>query len=162
MGLGAALLGDPRVLILDEPANGLDPAGVRWLREFLRSFATRGNAVFVSSHILAEMAQLADEVVVINRGKLIVHASVGELTSAPTRAVRVRTPEPERLLGALLERGLDARLTASDLLTVNGATPEQVGTLAAEAGVVIFGLDVETQTLEEVFLELTDSREGPR
>jgi ABC-2 type transport system ATP-binding protein len=80
LGLASALLGDPRVLILDEPANSLDPAGIRWLREFLRSFAARGNAVFVSGHILAEMAQLADEVVVIDRGRLVVHAPVGELT----------------------------------------------------------------------------------
>ncbi len=85
LGLASALLGDPRVLILDEPADGLDPAGIRWLREFLRSFAARGNVVLISGHTLAEMAQLADEAVVIDRGRLVVHASVGELTMATAR-----------------------------------------------------------------------------
>lgn len=162
LGLASALLGDPRLLILDEPANGLDPGGIRWLREFLQSFASAGKTAFVSSHILAEMAQMADEVILINRGRLVVHASIDELTTAATRVVRVRTPESERLRSVLIERGLDARLSAPDQLTIKGATSEQIGSLAAEARVVIFGLDTEAQSLEEVFFDLTDSKEGTR
>ena len=104
LGLGAALLGDPRILILDEPANGLDPQGIRWLRDLLRDFAAEGNAVLVSSHVLAEMAQLADEAIVISRGRLVRQAPIDELTSG-SRRLRVVTPEDAPAGGRLRERG---------------------------------------------------------
>ena len=154
LGIAAALLGDPRVLVLDEPANGLDPQGIRWLRDLLRRFAAEGNAVLVSSHVLAELAQLADEAIVINRGRLVRQATVAELT-AGSRRIRVVTPEPARLAAALAERHLDvANGTDGDLL-VTGADASRVGTIAFEAAVPIFGLAQEETSLEDAFLELT-------
>jgi ABC-2 type transport system ATP-binding protein len=146
-------------LILDEPANGLDPAGIRSLREFLRAFAARGNAVLVSSHLLAEMSQMAHEVVVINHGEFVAHAPIDELTSSAARVVRVRSGEPERLHSLLLGSGKDAVLTSHDEVTVKDATPEEVGALAAQAGVALYALDADTQSLEEVFFELTKQEE---
>jgi ABC-2 type transport system ATP-binding protein len=159
LALAGALLGDPKVLILDEPANGLDPAGIRWLREFLRAFAARGNAVLVSSHLLAEMSLMAHEVVVINRGEFVAHAPIDELTSGAARVVRVRSGEPERLHGLLLAGGKDAVLTSHDEITVRDATSEEVGALAARAGVALYALDADAQSLEEVFFELTKQEE---
>jgi ABC-2 type transport system ATP-binding protein len=155
LALAAALLGEPQLLVLDEPANGLDPAGIRWLREFLRGFAQAGGTVFVSSHLLAEVAQLADEVVVIQRGRLVTHTTVQALTAGPGGAVRVRTPDAERLTGVLLAAGAEVRTREAGALQVLGMGAEQVGTLAAGHGVVLHELVGETQSLEEVFLELT-------
>ena len=155
LGLAAALLGEPQLLVLDEPANGLDPAGIRWLREFLRGFARSGGTVFVSSHLLAEVAQLADEVVVIHRGRLVAHTTVQALTAGPGGAVRVRTPEVERLTGVLLAAGAEVRTREPGALQVLGMAAEQVGTLAAGQGVVLHELVGETHSLEDVFLELT-------
>ena len=101
LGLAAALLGDPELLILDEPANGLDPEGVRWLRDFLRAFAAGQRTVLISSHVLAEVAQTVDQVLIINRGKLVVESSLEQLTARVGGSVRIRTPEPERLTAAL-------------------------------------------------------------
>jgi ABC-2 type transport system ATP-binding protein len=154
LGLAAALLGDPQVLVLDEPANGLDPAGIRWLRRLLRDLANRGRAVFVSSHLLAEIAELADEVVVIDRGRLVTHAPVSELTAHATGGVRVRTDRPERLRDLLAEQGIDVMLVSHDELLV-ASTPKVVGELAAAARIPIYGLDVEQRKLEDVFFELT-------
>jgi ABC-2 type transport system ATP-binding protein len=155
LALAAALLGEPQLLVLDEPANGLDPAGIRWLREFLRGFAGSGGTVFVSSHLLAEVAQLADEVVVIQRGRLVTHTTVQALTAGPAGAVRVRTPDAERLTGVLLAAGAEVRTREPGALQVLGMRAEQVGTLAAGQGVVLHELVGETHSLEEVFLELT-------
>jgi ABC-2 type transport system ATP-binding protein len=99
LGLAAALLGNPELLILDEPANGLDPAGVRWLRDFLRDFASEQRTVLISSHVLAEVAQTVDDVIIINHGKLVVESSLEELISRASASIRVRTPEPTRLEG---------------------------------------------------------------
>jgi len=154
LALGAALLGDPKVLILDEPANGLDPQGIRWLREFLRGFAARGNAVLVSSHVLTEMALLADEAIVINGGRLVRHAPMSELTSS-TRAVRVRTTEPARLARVLQQHGIGVATDGDDGLNVSGTDTARVGTLAFETGVPVLELSEEQTTLEDVFLELT-------
>jgi ABC-2 type transport system ATP-binding protein len=161
LALGAALLGEPRVLVLDEPANGLDPQGIRWLRGFLRGFAAVGNAVLVSSHVLTEMAELADEVIVIDRGRLIRQAPVHELTNG-ARELRVRTPETARLATALRERGLQVRADGTDELVVSGADAARVGTLAFEAGVPVLGLGEERTSLEDAFLELTDAGEEGR
>jgi ABC-2 type transport system ATP-binding protein len=160
LGLAAALLGDPRVLILDEPANGLDPAGINWLRGFLREFAGRGGAAFVSSHLLAEMAQLADDVVVIDRGRLVIEGPVRELIARSTGKVRARTPAPEQLREALSQRGIHSD-AGDETVVVLEATPEVVGAIAAEHGIVLYGLDAERESLEDVFLALTGgSRKG--
>jgi ABC-2 type transport system ATP-binding protein len=154
LSVAAALLGEPELLVLDEPANGLDPEGIRWLRNFLRSFAEGGGTVFVSSHVLAEVSQLADEVVIIHRGKLVAHQSVAELTLQAAGATRVRSPRPEALLKRLRAAGIDAEATAAGPLAVH-APPERVGDLAAEAGIPLHELVAETGSLEEAFLELT-------
>jgi ABC-2 type transport system ATP-binding protein len=154
LGLAAALLGDPEVLVLDEPANGLDPQGIRWLRDLLRRFAADGNAVLVSSHVLAEVAQLADEAIVINRGRLVRQAPVAELTSG-SRRLRVVTPDAARLAAALRERGLEVANGIDGELRVTGAEADRIGTIAFEAGVPVFGLAPEETSLEDAFLELT-------
>jgi ABC-2 type transport system ATP-binding protein len=155
IGLAGALLGDPRVLILDEPANGLDPLGIRWLREFLRSFAARGNAVLVSSHLLAEMAQMADDVIVIHRGRLIRQDSVGELTNGGS-VLRVASPEPDRLATAIEAEGMSVRRDGDGKLLVRHGSAERVGALAFTAGIPLVELAIEQGTLEDVFLELTN------
>jgi ABC-2 type transport system ATP-binding protein len=165
LSLAGALLGDPRALVLDEPANGLDPQGIRWLREFLRTQASEGRTVLVSSHVLAEMAQTVDEVLVISRGKLVAQGSLDELTHGVEAPIWVRTPEPERLRAVLGAReGVDpqAAETGGGWLEVRGATLEDVGTTAAENGIPVFELYRPRQSLEQVFLELTAGTEAGR
>src|SRR5256714_14706788 len=154
LSVAAALLGEPELLVLDEPANGLDPEGIRWLRNFLRSFAQGGGTVFVSSHVLAEVSQLADEVVIIHRGKLVAHQTVAQLTLQAAGATRVRSPRAEELLARLRAAGIEAESTEGGPLAVH-APPERVGELAAEAGIPLHELVAEAGTLEEAFLELT-------
>jgi ABC-2 type transport system ATP-binding protein len=152
LGLAAALLGEPELLILDEPANGLDPEGVRWLRDFLRAFAAEGKTVFVSSHVLAEVAQTVDRIVIINRGRLVAESPLSELTARVGGSVRVRSPqaaELRRLLGDAVVR------QDGDALVVAGSTPEHVGEVAAANGIVLHELARQDSSLEEVFLELT-------
>jgi ABC-2 type transport system ATP-binding protein len=153
LSVAAALLGEPELLVLDEPANGLDPEGIRWLRNFLRSFADGGGTVFVSSHVLAEVSQLADEVVIIHRGKLVAHQPVVELIAQAAGATRVRSPRAAALLERLRAAGIDAEADG-ERLAVN-APPERVGDLAAEAGIPLHELVADTGSLEEAFLELT-------
>ena len=148
----AAKLGGA-LLVLDEPANGLDPEGIRWLRNFLRSFADGGGTVFVSSHVLAEVSQLADEVVIIHRGKLVAHQPVVELIAQAAGAPRVRSPRAAALLERLRAAGIEAEADG-DRLAVH-APPERVGDLAAEAGIPLHELVADTGSLEEAFLELT-------
>jgi ABC-2 type transport system ATP-binding protein len=157
LSVAAALLGEPELLVLDEPANGLDPEGIRWLRNFLRSYADGGGTVFVSSHVLGEVAQLADEVVIIHRGKLVAHESVAALTARAAGATRVRSPRVTELLELLRAAGIEAEVT-DDRLAVQ-APPERIGDLAAEAGIPLHELVADAGTLEEAFLELT--REQP-
>ena len=154
LGLAAALLGDPEVLVLDEPANGLDPQGIRWLRDFLRSLAAGGRTILISSHVLAEIAQTVDEVVIIHRGHLIRQASMSEVEAMAAGATRVRSPDAERLALALKAAALDVRTLDDGALAV-GAPQERVGEIAAVAGAVLHELTTERATLEEVFLELT-------
>jgi ABC-type multidrug transport system ATPase subunit len=154
LGIAAALLKDPAVLVLDEPANGLDPAGIRWLRGFMRAFAADGKTVFVSSHLLAEISEMADEVIVINKGKLVEQASVKDLVHRASTGVRVRTDQPERLRDALIKAGVEAELVSHDELIARSSR-ERVGTTAAQVGVPLFGLIEEERTLEDIFLELT-------
>jgi ABC-2 type transport system ATP-binding protein len=155
LGLAAALLGDPEVLVLDEPANGLDPAGIRWLRDLLRSLAGQGRTVFVSSHLLAEMEQIADDVIVIHRGKFIAQAAIAELASKATARVRVRSPQADRLRELLAGEGISVEAPDAGVLVVREVTSERVGELAAANGIVLHELTPETATLEEAFLELT-------
>lgn len=160
LALAAALLGDPRALVLDEPANGLDPQAVRWLRDFLRAQADSGRTVLVSSHALAEVAQTVDEVVVIDRGRLLAHTELGELTRRAGGRVRVRSPETERLREVLAGRGHRLDGSGEDHLIVLETTAEAVGAIAAEHGIAVHELSAEDPTLEDVFLELTGSPPG--
>ncbi|MEP7335099.1 MAG: ABC transporter ATP-binding protein [Actinomycetota bacterium] len=153
LGLATALLGDPEVLVLDEPANGLDPAGVRWLRDLLRSLAAEGRTILVSSHVLAEVAQTVDRVVIIHRGKLIQQASIAEVLAGAQGGTRVRSPEAPRLRALLAAQG--ATVTDVGEALVADFPPERIGELAAANGIVLHELAVERATLEEVFLELT-------
>jgi ABC-2 type transport system ATP-binding protein len=156
LNLAGALLGDPRVLVLDEPANGLDPQGIRWLRDLLRSLSSEGRTVLVSSHVLAEVAQTVDEVLVIHRGRLRAHSTLAELTSARGGGVRVRSPQAERLTELLGERGATTTPTAEGALLVHGWSAAQIGELAAESAVVLHELTpAGDASLEDVFLELT-------
>ncbi len=158
LGLAAALLGDPEVFVLDEPANGLDPQGIRWLRDFLRSLASEGRTILISSHVLAEVAQTVDEVVIIHRGKLIRHAAMGEVEAMAAGATTVRTPESDRLASLLIRAELDVRPLGDGRLAVSGP-PERVGEIAAANGVVLHELSTERATLEDMFLQLTASEE---
>ena len=155
LGLAAALLGDPELLILDEPANGLDPEGVRWLRDFLRAFAAGERTVLVSSHVLAEIAQTVDQVLIINRGKLVVESSLEQLTARVGGSVRVRTPERARLQQALQQERIEATAVDEQVLLVHGVSSEQVGDLAFAARVPVHELAADGSSLEDIFLQLT-------
>jgi ABC-2 type transport system ATP-binding protein len=154
LGLAAALLGDPEVLVLDEPANGLDPQGIRWLRDFLRSLAAEGRTILVSSHVLSEVAQTVDDVVIIHRGSLVEHAAMAEVEAMTAGATSVRSPDADRFARLLEEANLDVHVVGDGRLAVNVA-PERVGEIAAAHGIVLHELTVERASLEEVFLELT-------
>jgi ABC-2 type transport system ATP-binding protein len=154
LGLATALLGDPEVLVLDEPANGLDPAGIRWLRDLLRSLAAEGRTVLVSSHVLSEVAQTVDRVVIIHRGRLIQQAAIGDVLAGAQGATRVRTPDAQRLRELLKAQDVTVSDTEDGALLVS-VPPERVGELTAANGIVLHELVVERATLEEVFLELT-------
>jgi ABC-2 type transport system ATP-binding protein len=160
LGLAGALLGDPAVLVLDEPANGLDPAGVHWLRSFLRARADAGAAVLVSSHQLAELALSADQVVIIQRGRLVTQGSVAELTRGQRAGVRVTTPQVQELRAALEARGIRVETTGEQELLVRDAAPQAVGQAVAEAGLVVYELAVVERDLEAAFLELTENTES--
>jgi ABC-2 type transport system ATP-binding protein len=158
LGLATALLGDPEVLIADEPANGLDPQGIRWLRDLLRSLAAEGRTVLVSSHVLAEVSQTADEVVIVNHGRLVLQGPMAEMLARARGATRVRTPDAARLHGLLEGAGLTVSATDSTLLVE--APPERVGEVAAAGAVVLHELTAERASLEDVFLELTHEEQG--
>jgi ABC-2 type transport system ATP-binding protein len=165
LSLASALLGDPRALVLDEPANGLDPQGIRWLRDFLRTQGADGRAVLVSSHVLAEIAQTVDQVVVISRGRLVAQGSLEELTRGAEVPVWVRSPDAERLRAALEARegvSVEAGQAGDGWLAVRGASLEHVGRTAAESGAVVYELYRPAQSLEAVFLELTGGTEAGR
>ncbi len=155
LALAAALLGEPEVLILDEPANGLDPEGVQWLRSFLRGEAAEGRTVVVSSHLLAEVAQTVDHVVILDKGHLVADAPLAELTAAAAGAVVVRSPEATALLAALREAGVSARLTAADEVSATATTPDVVGRAIATHGIVVHAMHASTSNLEDVFFQLT-------
>ena len=160
LGLAAALLGNPDLLVLDEPANGLDPEGVRWLRDFLRDFASGGRTVLISSHVLAEVAQTVDQVLIINHGRLVTESSLDDLTARVGGAVRVRSPQLTQLAEALRREGIESSVSNDHALLALGTTSEHVGDIALAAGIAIHELVTEGSSLEEVFLDLT-SGEAP-
>jgi ABC-2 type transport system ATP-binding protein len=157
LGLATALLADPEILILDEPANGLDPEGVHWLRRLLREFADQGGTALVSSHVLAEVAQTVDSVVILNHGRLVSHATLDELAARSDERVRVRTPQAARFGELLAGRGASVTPLATDQLQVAGLSAEQVGTLAAQHAIPLFETVAEREDLEDIFLQLTAS-----
>jgi ABC-2 type transport system ATP-binding protein len=161
LGLAGALLADPEVLILDEPGNGLDPAGVLWLRGFLRQLAAEGRTVLVSSHMLAEVARTADEVIIVDGGRLISHAPVKQLLAGAREVVVVRTPQAAELREVLAADGASVQVTAADRLEVRGLTIEQVATLAAARGLPVFEISTQAGNLEEAFLRVTSAAGRP-
>ena len=162
LALAGALLGEPSVLVLDEPANGLDPEGIQWLRGFLRYLAhEEGRTVLVSSHLLSEMEQTADRVVIVGAGRLVREGSITELRSHASGAgtVFVRSPEAERLAGELRAAGLTAAIDEDGLLAVESTTPAAVGARAFAAGVELHELRARTSGLEELYFQLTAGQE---
>ncbi|MCZ2820404.1 ATP-binding cassette domain-containing protein [Modestobacter sp. VKM Ac-2977] len=157
LGIATALLGDPAVLLFDEPMNGLDLDGVRWIRRLVRELADEGRTVLLSSHLMSEMEQTADHLVIIGRGRLIADASMQEVMrgQGAQRSVRVRTPSPDALVGALRRRRLQVHPTEDGDLLVEGATAETVGDVALETGVAVHRLAEEHSSLEQVYLDLT-------
>jgi ABC-2 type transport system ATP-binding protein len=156
LGLAAALLGDPRILILDEPANGLDPEGIRWLRSLLRHLASEGRTVLVSSHVLTEVAELADHAVIIAAGRLVTQSSIADLIARGGNAtVIVRSPSADALRAGAEQHGWSVSQLADGSLVVKGATAAEVGELAARKRLVLHELRTDTAKLEDVFLELT-------
>jgi ABC-2 type transport system ATP-binding protein len=156
LGIASALIGDPHTLILDEPVNGLDPEGILWIRTLLRSLAAEGRTVFVSSHLMSEMAMTATHLIVVGQGRLIADCSVAELTNASGRSVvRVRTEEAPRLRELLAADGVSVTSTERDVLTVSGLTSGEIGKIAAEARVALIELTPQQASLEEAFMELT-------
>ncbi|HEY3834328.1 MAG TPA: ATP-binding cassette domain-containing protein [Acidimicrobiia bacterium] len=155
LGLAVALLGDPELLVLDEPANGLDPEGVRWLRDFLHRLAAEGRTVLISSHVLAEVAQTVDRVLIISRGRLVLSSSLAELTARAGGAVRVRSADPQRLSKALRDQALHVTTGTDHAVVVHGASSERIGEIAFTAGVAVHELVNDGGVLEDIFLELT-------
>jgi ABC-2 type transport system ATP-binding protein len=162
LAIAAALLGDPEVLILDEPANGLDPPGIRWMRDMLRSQAARGRAVLVSSHLLSEVAQSADDIVVISHGVMRASGPLQQVLGAANGAggpvTRVRAADGDRLAALLRGRGIALESDGSGVLLAHGVPPEAVGAVAAEHRVALTELGAQSLSLEEAFLELTEDR----
>lgn len=153
LAIGGALLADPEVLVLDEPANGLDPAGIRWMRELLRYHASKGGLVLISSHVLSEVAVVVDEVVVVDHGKLVRTASLQELTRGAEVRSRFKSPATDKLAELLRGQGISVEVSESGSRA--SAAPEVVGDLAAANGIALHELVQDTQTLEEAFFELT-------
>jgi ABC-2 type transport system ATP-binding protein len=157
LGIASALLGDPGILILDEPVNGLDPEGVIWVRTLARHMAAEGRTVFLSSHLMSEMAQTADQIIVLGRGKVIADAPVGEIIAlAAGNSVRVRTPDAERFANLLAGKDVTITNPEPDLLVVNGLKAAHIGEIAAGSRVVLHELTPLAGSLEDAYLALTE------
>jgi ABC-2 type transport system ATP-binding protein len=157
LGIAAALLGDPHTVILDEPVNGLDVEGIRWIRSLLRGLAAQGKTVFVSSHLMSEIAQTATHLIVIGRGRLIADTGVAEfIASAAPGAVRVRSSDPAALAGLLRSPGVRVAPAADGALTVSGLSTDQIGTIAGAAGITVLELAGQQASLEDAFVNLTN------
>ncbi|WP_406473353.1 ABC transporter ATP-binding protein [Streptomyces sp. NBC_01615] len=156
LGIAGALLGDPRILMFDEPVNGLDPEGIHWIRNLMKSLAAQGRTVFVSSHLMSEMALTADHLVVIGQGRLLADTSMADFIEQNSRSyVRIRSPQRERLLDVLHGTGITVVETGSGLLEVDGGKPEHIGELAAQHQIVLHELSPQQASLEEAFMQLT-------
>jgi ABC-2 type transport system ATP-binding protein len=156
LGIAAALVGDPDVVILDEPVNGLDPDGIRWIRDLMKGLAAEGRTVFLSSHLMTEMSLTADHLIVIGRGRLIADASVDEFIRRHSKnIVRVRSPQIEELLAAFDGSDVTATAVGGGVMEVEGLTAEQIGDLASDKGYTIHELTPQQVTLEEAFMDIT-------
>ncbi|GAA4087673.1 ATP-binding cassette domain-containing protein [Streptomyces shaanxiensis] len=156
LGIAGALLGDPRILMFDEPVNGLDPEGIHWIRNLMKSLAAQGRTVFVSSHLMSEMALTAEHLVVIGQGRLLADTTMADFIERNSKSyVRIRTPQRERLLDVLHAAGITAVETGNGTLEVDGGKAEQIGELAARHGVVLHELSPQQASLEEAFMQLT-------
>ncbi|KZE41570.1 ABC transporter ATP-binding protein [Microbacterium sp. T32] len=157
LGIAAALLGDPHTLILDEPVNGLDPEGVRWVREFVRHIAAEGRTVLLSSHLMSEMAQTADHVIVLGRGSVLADAPLPDLVrSWTTEAVFVRSPELSRLVEVMSDAGATATLVETGLASLRGVSAAEIGDVAARHGIPLHELTPRSGSLEDAYLALTE------
>ncbi|MFB7503598.1 ATP-binding cassette domain-containing protein [Streptomyces broussonetiae] len=157
LGIAAALLGDPRILMFDEPVNGLDPEGIHWIRTLMKSLAAQGRTVFVSSHLMSEMALTADHLVVIGQGRLLADTSMADFIRQNARSyVRIRSPQRERLLDVLHEAGITVVEAGGSVLEVDGGESERIGELAAGHGIVLHELSTQQASLEEAFMQLTE------
>ncbi|MFD7610867.1 ABC transporter ATP-binding protein [Streptomyces sp. NPDC059828] len=158
LGIASALLGDPRVLLFDEPVNGLDPEGIHWIRNLMKLLASEGRTIFVSSHLMSEMALTADHLIVIGQGKLLADTSMADFIQQNSRSfVRMRSPQQEQLRDVLHERGLTAIEAGNGTLEIDGATAEKLGELAAEHRIVLHELSAQRASLEEAFMQMTAS-----
>jgi ABC-2 type transport system ATP-binding protein len=156
LGIASALLGDPEILMFDEPVNGLDPEGIHWIRNLMKALAAEGRTIFVSSHLMSEMALTADHLIVIGQGKLLADTSMADFIQENSRSyVRLRSPQRERLLDVLHSSGLTPVQVDSGALEVDGATTEKLGELAAENGLVLHELSAQRASLEEAFMQMT-------
>jgi ABC-2 type transport system ATP-binding protein len=155
LGIAAALLGDPGILLFDEPVNGLDPEGIQWVRELLRSLAKQGRTIFVSSHLMSEMALTADHVIVIGRGRLLEDADIGLMIAKAGTSVTVRTPDPARLQAAIATAGGSVLTEGDGALSVTNLEAATIGDLAAREGIALHELSPQRASLEEAFMALT-------
>ncbi|MFI1768112.1 ABC transporter ATP-binding protein [Streptomyces sp. NPDC020800] len=156
LGIAAALLGDPQILMFDEPVNGLDPEGIHWIRNLMKSLAAQGRTVFVSSHLMSEMALTADHLVIIGQGRLLADTSMAGFIREYARSyVRIRSPQRERLVDVLHEAGITVVEAGGGTLEVEGGKAERIGELAAQHGIVLHELSLQQASLEEAFMQLT-------
>jgi ABC-2 type transport system ATP-binding protein len=156
LGIASALLGDPEILMFDEPVNGLDPEGIHWIRNLMKTLAQEGRTIFVSSHLMSEMALTADHLIVIGQGKLLADTSMADFIHENSRSyVRVRSPQQEQLRDLLHAAGMTAVETGSGTLEIDGASTEQLGELAAEHRIVLHELSAQRASLEEAFMQMT-------
>jgi len=155
LGIAGALLGDPATVMLDEPVNGLDPEGIRWIRELLRGLAAEGRTVFLSSHLMTEMALTAEHLVVVGRGRLLGDMSVADLVAQSSTSVRVRSPQAPQLGAALSRHGVTVTTRSDGALEVTGLSTQQIGDCAAGAGLTVHELVLQQASLEEAYMELT-------
>ncbi|MFF2184192.1 ATP-binding cassette domain-containing protein [Streptomyces sp. NPDC058155] len=156
LGIAAALLGDPEILMFDEPVNGLDPEGIHWIRNLMKALASQGRTIFVSSHLMSEMALTADHLIVIGQGKLLADTSMADFIQTNSRSfVRLRSPQREQIRDALHEGGFTVAEAGDGALEIDGSTSEEIGELAARHGLVLHELSSQRASLEEAFMQMT-------